>query len=100
MRARINIKDVQRIVREELSSINEQVDHASIKDIVTAASKLIDAVQQFRSTVPGPALNAVTPNLDQVAASLEDMLSNPGSYVPIKKAEPKKVSLRSVKTDK
>lgn len=97
MRHKITEKDLRKIVKEELESLQEQVDHNAIKDVVTGASKLLAAVESFKGTAPPAAVNALTPNLDHVQKVLEDMLSTPGSYVPKPKVEPKKVSLRPVK---
>lgn len=94
---KINIKDLRRIVKEEVTALYEQVDHAAIKDVVTGAQKLLASVEAFKKTAPPSAINAVTPHIDEMERVLEDMLSTPGSYVPKKKVEPKVVSLKPVK---
>lgn len=96
--AKINVKDLRRIIKEELSSMNEQVDHAAIKDVIVGAQKLLAAVEGFKGSAPPSAISAVTPHIDELERVLEDMLSTPGSYVPKKKVEPKKVSLKAVKS--
>lgn len=99
-KAKINIDDLRRIVKEELTALTEQVDHAGIKDVVNGAAKLLGAVETFKSAAPPSAINAVTPFLDQLEKTLEDMVSSPGSYVPRPKVEPKLVQLRAVKSEK
>jgi len=94
---KININDLRKMIKEEIYSINEAVDHAGIRDVVNGASKLLAAVEAFKSTAPHSAINAVTPHINQLEKTLEDMVSAPGSYVPKQKIEPKKVSLKAVK---
>ena len=96
-RAQISVDRVREIIKEEIVTVREQVDHNAIKDIVTGASKLLAAIEDFRETAPPSAINATTPFLSQLDRVLEDMVSTPGSYVMKPKVEPKKVSLKPVK---
>jgi hypothetical protein len=96
--SKININDLRKIINEEISNLNEAVDHAGIRDIVNGASKLLAAVEAFKKTAPHSAINAVTPHITELEKTLEDMVSTPGSYVPKQKIEPKKVSLKAVKS--
>lgn len=98
-RLKISKSDVLRIIEEELSSMHEQVDHESIREVVNAASKLLAAVETFKETASPSMLNAMTPDLDKIANVLEDMVSSPGSYVQKKPTGPRKVSLRPVKDE-
>lgn len=98
----IDLKTLRAIIAEELKAANtkvvsEQIDHASMKDIVTLASKLLGAAESFRDSATPSMINAVTPHLDSILVVLEDMVSTPSSYVMQKKAEPRKVSLKPVK---
>ena len=93
----IDINVLRNMIKEELSTVNEQVDHVGIKDVVTGASKLMDAIDVFKQTAPASAINAVTPHLGEIERILEDMATTPGSYVAKPKVEPRKVSLRAVK---
>lgn len=94
---KLKLKDLRRIVKEELSALTERVDHAGINKVVSGASKLLAAVEAFKESAPPSAINAVTPHIDELERVLEDMVSTPGSYVPKPKVEPKKVSLKAVK---
>lgn len=98
MTPKINLTDLRRIVREELK-LNESVDHAAIRDIVTDASKLLAAVEAFNSTASESAKNALIPHIGKIEKVLEDMVSTPGSYVAKPKLVPKKVTLRQVKSE-
>jgi len=97
VKVKVNLKDLQRIVKEEVQKLQEQVDHESIKDVVTHASKLLGAIDAFRQVASNHVVNAITPNLDNIEKTLEDMVNSPASYVVPAKPEPKKVSLRAVK---
>lgn len=98
MQAKLKLKDLRRIVNEELALLRERVDHVGINAVVSSASKLLAAIEAFEEAAPSSAINAVTPHLSELATALEDMVSTPGSYVPKPKIEPKKVSLKAVKT--
>ena len=95
--AKINIDSLRKIIKEEISQLNEQIDHAGIRDVVTGASKLLAAIETFKGAAPHSAINSVTPQIDQLEKILEDMISTPGSYVSKPKQEPKKVTLKPVK---
>jgi len=101
MSNQITLPRLKTIIDEEVDrAMKESVDHASIREVVNGASKLLAAVEAFRDSANGPMISALTPHLDAMARALEDMVSTPGSYVEKKKATPQKVSLRSVKSDK
>jgi glutamyl-tRNA reductase len=95
----IKLSKIKSIINEELKNLFEEVDHESIKEVVTAASKLLSSVESFKKTAPQSCLDATSPALEQVQKSLEDMLSNPSSYIPEKKPQFKKVSLKAVATE-
>lgn len=77
--------------------LNEQVDHAGMSAVVSSASKLLAAVEGFKEKASAHAINALTPGLSDLEKTLENMVSNPGSYVVKPKPKPQRVSLRAVK---
>jgi hypothetical protein len=86
------------IIKEELNkTLSEGVDHEGVKNVVTSAAKLLKSAEEFKSTLTGPMMNAVTPSLEQLIKSLEGMVSNPSAYVERQKPDVKTVSLRAVK---
>lgn len=89
---------LQRIIAEELRSLHEQVDHEGAKRVVNAASKLLKAIEAFKDDPTPTMVDATTPHLDVLYSTLEDMVSNPGSYVvQVKSPTPKKrIKLRKV----
>lgn len=95
------IPRIRKIISEEISArMQEQIDHAGIRDVVNGASKLLAAVEAFKGSATGEMVSALAPHLEKIDEILENMVSNPGSYVEKKKVEPKKVTLRAVKDDK
>lgn len=94
----ISRERLQQIIKEELAkTLDEAVDHAGIRDVVTGASKLLAAVEAFKATAPHAAQNAVVPHITELERVLEDMVSSPGSYVEKPKVQPKMVSLKPAK---
>ena len=93
----ITLPKLQSIIAEEIKlSMNEAIDHASIREIVNNASKLLAAVEAFKADASGTMMNAMTPNLDKLQKTLEDMVGNPSSYID-KKNVTKMIQLRPVK---
>lgn len=93
----ISFERLQELIEEEKTRMSEAVDHKSINSVVGVASKLLASVEAFKDKAPPAAINAVTPHLSELEKVLENMVSSPGSYVPVPKKEPKKVSLKAVK---
>lgn len=88
---------LRQIIIEELQALHvEAVDHEGVKIVVNGASKLLKAIEAFKNDANIAMTNAVTPNIDEVAAVLESMISTPASYVDQKAVEPKVVKLRKV----
>lgn len=86
-------EEIQRLITEKSS-----LDHTGIRNVVTLASKLLEALDKFDEEATPAMKNAMTPHLDQLQKTLSDMISTPGSYVPAapKPKVQKKVSLRNV----
>lgn len=97
-RPNISIDRLREIIMEEYSvSVNEQIDHAGAKTVVTAASKLLKGIEAYKKSATGTMQSAIGNALAGIETQLEDMISTPGSYVDKPKPEPKKVTLRAVK---
>lgn len=98
MTTKLTLPRLKKIIAEEMArAISEEVDHASIRDVVNVASKLLAAVEAFEKGANGSMKSAVTPHLDKIEVTLEDMVSTPGSYVDKKKTAPQHVSLKPAK---
>lgn len=97
---KININELRKIIESEMRMLSEQsddVDHVKIREVVSSASDLLEAISEFVEGASPACINAVTPHLDNLKKTLKDMVSTPGSYVEKQKPMQKKVSLRSVK---
>lgn len=101
MQKKITMPQLKKIIGEELRlSLKEAVDHASIREVVNDASKLLAAVEAFKKSANGSMMNALTPQISDIEKVLEDMVSTPGSYVEKQKTKPQKVSLKPAKSGK
>lgn len=99
MKKRIAIEEgmLRQLVVDELKRLQEDIDHDGLKRVVNNASKLHQAVAKFKGDATAAMMNAVTPHLDAMMKSLEDMLHTPSSYTDKPKKEPKIVKLRATK---
>lgn len=86
---------LRQIIIEEIKSLNEDLDHVAIKDVVAQAADLITAIKEFKAEASPAMLNALTPHVESVEKALADMVSTPGSYVSAPKKEPRVVQLRA-----
>jgi hypothetical protein len=94
---KISESRLRKIIMEELSALNEAVDHESAKKVVTLASKLLKVAEDFKSNATATMTNAVTPHIDSLISMLEKMVSSPATYADKPKVEPRRVKLRAVK---
>lgn len=93
MKQKITELELRKLIAEELSAMNEAVDHVSISKIVKSASSLLKAVEQFEAASPSAAVMAgLGGSIEKMKKTLEDMLSNPSSYVDKPKPQQKIVS--------
>jgi len=99
---RISQQRLRELISEEIERavVNEFVDHSSISTVTTATSRLLAAIEQFKEKAPPAAINAVTPHLSELERVLENMMTSPGSYVPVPKREPRTVTLSNQSSDK
>ena len=96
---------LRELINEELEKalVNEFVDHSSISTVTGAASKLLAAIESFKDKVKESApaaINAVTPHLSELERVLENMVTTPGSYVPVPRKEPRTITLSNQSKDK
>lgn len=92
---RVTFKEITNIVINELKNQrlfedNNGVDHKQINLIVTTASKLSSAIDDFKSKAPEAIAHSVTQQLSDIKKLLDNMVTNPGSYIVRQK---KKITL-------
>jgi len=93
-KVRISESHLRKLVVEELRALNEHIDHEGVKIVVTAASKLLKAVEDFNDSANSTMTNALEPDLGSVMQQLESMINNPSSYLDKPKPVKKVVHLR------
>lgn len=93
MKKRIPLQEIAKIVKQEFvkQALHEQndINHKEIGEIVSCATKLAEAISKFEKTAPAAAHSAVTQELSTLKKALDNMVTNPTSYVT--KAATKKV---------
>lgn len=93
---KISLEELRKIVKEEFELIEGQLDHASVKTVVNAASNLLKALDSFSQSEPTAAMSTgLAPHIDGLRKSLEDMIQNPVSYVD--KPPPKVLTVKKPK---
>lgn len=101
---KISVTRVRQIIKEELRAarLREATapDHKATASVVSAASKLLAALESFtKSTESLPAVaGATTVHVDSLQKALAHMVEAPTSYARLP-AEPKIVRLRAQQTD-
>lgn len=98
----INVNKLRQIIKEEAEALNElskeQSVHAAHAAVVSRAADLLDAIADFKKDATIASVNAITPIMSQLEAVLQKMTTSPGAYVDKPKMEPKRVSLKAVKS--
>lgn len=87
---------IKELVLKEIKQMNEEVNFEGIKDVVTFATKLLSSVKAFKKVANQTMLSSVTPAIDTIEKSLEDMVQNPSAYTDKKAVEPQVIKLRKV----
>ena len=93
MKLQIKKSKLNKIILEEWVKLCEEIDHESVKTIVTYSSKLLKTIEEFERNSNSSMNNALSIELKQVKEKLEHMIENPSTYVDNKL---KQVSLRKV----
>lgn len=88
---KMTMSELRKLVRRE---ITEAVDYEGAKTVVTVAGKMLGALESFESDAPRAAKNAMQNRCGELKDVLEDMVSNPGSYVDKVKPENDQVAVK------
>jgi hypothetical protein len=94
---KIDLKTLKKIIKEELGTLSETIDHETVSKLVKVASQLLKSIKEFKDFSSPEALNAVTPSIAELEKTLEGIVETPGAYVSKTKSEPKKVTLTPAK---
>lgn len=79
----VDEKLLRKIIREELEAEppKNTLNHEEAVSIVSAASKLLGAVEAFEEKAPQSAKDLMASRVPDLRKALEDMVTNPGAYV-------------------
>lgn len=95
---KISLKELRQLIQNELNEAKEQPAHVAKAAVSGAAGDLMDAIDKFKEKATPAAMGAVTPLLDELRKILDHINDAPGAYIAKSKPEPKKVSLKPVKS--
>lgn len=89
----IEIGKLRKIIREEIegSDVKQGLNHEEVVAITAAASKLLGALEAFEMKAPQATKDALLNRCAELKPALEDMITNPSSYVM--KQTPQNVSV-------
>ncbi|NBW06518.1 MAG: hypothetical protein EBR82_00655 [Caulobacteraceae bacterium] len=94
----ITLKRLQQIIREELS-LNEGADHDSAAKVMSSATKLLKAVESFKSASSEKARSEMGTHLDEIEKILNRVVGSPMQYVDATEPAMKKVTLKPAKDE-
>jgi len=93
--AKINIQELKRIIREEVaaSTVSEK-NYKAEKPVQDAVNKFLIAIQSFESSSTNPMKSAVSSIMVDLKKQLENMRSNPSSYIENEPTKKKVISFK------
>lgn len=95
--AKITLQTLKKIIREEVTSLHEGVDHDTASKVMSAATKLLSAIESFKESASEKAKSEMGSNLDSVEQLLNRIVASPMQYVDATKPPVKKVTLKPQK---
>lgn len=97
--AKIGIATLKKIIREEIENLYEGTDEDSASKIMSGATKLLSAIENFKESASEKVKAELGSNLDGVEQLLKRVVSSPMQYVDASSPGPKKVSLKPEKKE-
>lgn len=97
--AKIGLARLKKIIREELETLHEGDDHDSAAKIMSAATKLLGAIEAFKESSSEKVKAEIGTNMDSVEQLLNRIVASPMQYVDATKPPTKKVSLKPQKSN-
>jgi len=95
---KIDLKTVQKIIREELVNLHEGDDHKTGAKVMSSAANLISAIESFKNSASEKAKAELGDQLSSVEDVLKRIISSPMNYVDtVQGPQFKKVTLKPVK---
>ena len=94
---KITLETLKRIIREEVSNLHEGADHDSASKVMSAATKLLGAIETFKESASEKAKAEMGSNLESVEQLLNRIVASPMQYVDATKPPVQKVTLKAQK---
>lgn len=95
--AKITLQTLKKIIREEVTSLREGADHETASKVMSAATKLLSAIETFKESASEKAKAEMGTNLDGVEQLLNRIVASPMQYVDAVKPPAQKVTLKPQK---
>lgn len=96
---KIGLDVLRNIIREEMQSLAEGLDHDSASKQASAASKLLNAIDAFKKASTEKMKSEVDDSISQLEQTLNRVVASPLQYVDTTKPPIKKVTLKPQKPD-
>ena len=90
--AKLNINELKRIIMEEVSAAER--NYKAEKPVQDAVNKFLIAIQTFESSSTNSMKSAVSSALSELKKQLENMRSNPSSYIENEPTKKKVISFK------
>lgn len=90
--AKLNINELKRIIMEEVSAAER--NYKAEKPVQDAVNKFLIAIQTFESSSTNSMKSAVSSALGELKKQLENMRSNPSSYIENEPTKKKVISFK------
>lgn len=94
---KIALNTLKRIIREEMSSLREGQDHDTAAKIMSSASKLLSAVEDFKESSSEKVRAEIMTHVEEVEKVLNRIMASPMQYLDAVKPPQQKVTLKSKK---
>lgn len=95
--AKISLQTLKKIIQEEVANLHEGVDHDTASKVMSAATKLLSAIESFKDNASEKAKAEMGSNLDSVEQLLNRIVASPMQYVDATKPPAQKVTLKPQK---
>ena len=95
--AKITLQTLKKIIREEVTTLREGADHDTASKVMSAATKLLGAIEAFKESASEKAKAEMGTNLDGVEQLLNRIVASPMQYVDATKPPAQKVTLKPQK---
>jgi molybdenum-dependent DNA-binding transcriptional regulator ModE len=95
---KIDLKTVQRIIREEILNLNEGDDHKTGAKVMSSAANMLSAIESFKDAASEKAKAELGDHLDSIEEILKRIISSPMNYVDtVQGPQFKKVTFKPTK---